>query len=245
MADQTLLLTPEQLAQYRQDGVLFLPGVFSHADLEQYRAAAEELRLRVSPLEPGKPRLQIEKQQDAGQHALRMVEPLIDLSPTLAALTQDRRILQPLEQIYGEEALLFEDKLNYKPARVGSGFSMHQDSSYWTQYSRNIISVFIHLDDATTENGCLEVVPGFHTRGLVNWSSERDHSVVDDEIMNAERIVATAKAGDVLLFHCLTPHASGPNRTNKGRRALVLSYNPASDGNQYRYSAELLSTYHS
>ncbi|MEZ4621914.1 MAG: phytanoyl-CoA dioxygenase family protein [Caldilineaceae bacterium] len=179
----------------------------------------------------------MEKEQDQGSYALRQVEPLIDLSPTFAALTKDRRIVGPLEQIYGETALLFEDKLNYKPARVGSGFNMHQDSSYWTDFSRNIISVFIHLDDATQANGCLEVVPGFHQQGLVNWTGARDHTVRDERITRATRITVEAKAGDVLLFHCLTPHASGPNRTDRGRRALVLSYNPASDGNQYRYSA--------
>ena len=98
-----------------------------------------------------------------------MIEPLVDLSPVFKELSEDRRIIDPVEQIFGEGAILFEDKINYKPPRVGSGFKMHQDSTYWKRFSRNILSAFVHLDDASEENGCLRKwFPAFIVRAW--WS---------------------------------------------------------------------------
>jgi ectoine hydroxylase-related dioxygenase (phytanoyl-CoA dioxygenase family) len=37
--------------------------------------------------------------------------------------------------------------------------------------------------------------------------------------------------GDVLIFHALAPHQSGPNTAAYSRRSLYLSYNAASAGN--------------
>lgn len=243
MTQQNVILTAAQIEQYARDGVLILRGLFGLDDLVRYRQAVDDICALVAPLERGKPRLQIEPEQDNGQNALRMLEPLIDLSPILKELAYDRRLLDPIEQIYGERAYLFEDKLSYKPARVGSGFKLHQDSTYWREFSRNIISAFVHIDDATIENGCLQVVPGFHNRGFIAWTPEkRDHMIQDEQIANAERLMVVAKAGDVILFHCLTPHASEPNRTDQPRRALIFSYTPASDGDQYRFSEEVINS---
>ena len=239
------ILSKEQISQYNKGGLLFLRDVFGPEDVEQFCEAADDLHKVVSPIEPGKPRLQIEPKKDNGQYALRMIEPLVDLSPVFKELSEDRRIIDPVEQIFGEGAILFEDKINYKPPRVGSGFKMHQDSTYWKRFSRNILSAFVHLDDASEENGCLQVVPGFHRQGMVEYIDDgKDHTITDSEVRSVEPVKAIMNAGDVLIFHCLTPHASEPNRSDYGRRAIIFSYNPESDGDNYRYSEELLSTYH-
>jgi len=238
-----MMLNLKLVQQYREQGYCFVPGVFDQVSLDGFRQAANELEDVVSPIERGKPRLQVEKDPDDGHAKLRMIEPLIDLSPTLRDLSADRRILGMVEQIFCEPAYLFEDKLNYKPARVGSGFPLHQDWSYWKRYSNNLLSLFIHLDDAPLETGPMKLVPGTHRMGLLKTEDD-GHHIGLEEIARRQMLTFEANAGDVLIFHCLTAHESEPNLSDKDRRAIVITYNPCSDGNQYRYSPELLSTYH-
>ena len=238
-------LTDEQLASYHRDGFVALPGLFSREEIDQYRDAAEALKLRVSPLEPGKPRLQIEPEKDDGAYCLRLVEPLIDLSPVFEELASDPRIMEPVQKILGEKALLFEDKINFKPPRTGSAFKLHQDQSYWNEFAQSIVSVFVHIDRSDLENGCLQVLPGLHRCGELTFTDDGpDHTISDDRVTGIAPLDMIMEEGDILIFSSFTPHASEANRSERVRRAIIYSYNPESEGNNYRYSEELLSSYH-
>ena len=235
----------EHLQSYHRDGFVALRGLFNADEVDRYRSAAETLKARVSPLEPGKPRLQIEPEKDNGAYCLRMVEPLVDLSPVFAELAQDPRVIGPVQRIFGENVLLFEDKLNYKPPRTGSPYKLHQDQPYWAGTTENLISVFIHIDSADRQNGCLRALPGCHNLGELAYVLEGpDRTIVDDRIAGIDLVDMVMEAGDVLIFSSFTPHASETNRSDRVRRAIVYTYNPESDGNLYRYSPEVLSTYH-
>lgn len=237
------MLTNEQVRQYHDEGYTLVTGLFEQEEIERFRQAFDELEEIVSPVERGKPRLQVEKDLDRGRARLRMIEPLIDLSPTFKELTEDSRIVSMAEDIFCEGAYLFEDKLNYKPARVGSGFPLHQDRSYWMKYSRNLLSFFIHIDDAPLETGPMKLIPGTQKQDILKTGGE-GHYITNEAAERDQMLTFESKAGDVLIFHCLTAHESDPNQSDQDRRAIVLSYNPKSDGNQYRYNEELLGTYH-
>ena len=237
-------LTSEQARDYREQGFVYLPGFVSAAELQAYRDAAEALRERVRPIAPGRPRLQVEKDPDGDAMMLRQVEPLIDLIPEFEALSRDPRVRRAVEQALGEPGVLFEDKLNYKPARVGSAFPPHQDLSYWKGHAENLTTLFIYLDEANERNGCMRLIPGSHKLGLLEWVREGGNKIVSPAIEGMDEVVAGGAAGDALLFHCLTVHTSEPNRSDTGRRAIILTYNAASEGNHYRYSEELLASYH-
>ena len=238
-------LTETDLASYERDGFVALRGLFGDDEVTAYRDEAARLAALVSPLEPGKPRLQIEPEQDGGAYGLRMIEPLVDLSPVFAELTYDRRVVGPVEQVFGEKARLFEDKLNYKPPRIGSAFKLHQDQPYWDRFSERLISVFLHLDDADAGNGCLKVLPGCQNLGVLEFVTDGpDRMIVDERIAGVELVDMEMGAGDLLIFSSFTPHASEINLSDRVRRAMVYTYHPVSEGELYRYSAEVLGTYH-
>ncbi|MAE62451.1 MAG: hypothetical protein CMJ49_13975, partial [Planctomycetaceae bacterium] len=90
-------LTETDLASYERDGFVALRGLFGDDEVTTYRDEAARLAALVSPLEPGKLRLQVEPEQDGGAYGLRMIEPLVDLSPVFAELTYDRRVVGPVE----------------------------------------------------------------------------------------------------------------------------------------------------
>ena len=81
------------------------------------------------------------------------------------------------------------------------------------------------------ENGCLEVVPGSHRSGRLPTRTDMDVFGANemDPVANAdlERVSLPLPAGSVVLFGAFLAHATGPNRTDTHRRALLYSYQPA------------------
>lgn len=230
------VLTAQQHAEYQRNGWVLVPGVFTAAELAPLHAACDELLLHCGPLVPGNPRIQLEPETLEWQiPVVRKLEPVIDASPPLAALVHDPRMTQAAADVLGEDVHLYEDKLNYKPPHVGSSYPLHQDRSYWEELAPGVpstdrlVTVTLLLDDATPENGCLRLVSGSQ-HGLMELQEGDSHALKAD-VMTA--VDAPGRAGDLLLFSCYTAHHSFANRSNRGRRALLCTYNPVSDGDTY------------
>ncbi len=229
-------LTDKQMQQFETDGFTILPGYFDQKTLQELAQAAEDVVTRFSPIQPGTPRIQVDQTRDGIR--VRMVEPVVDLSETLGRLAADERITGIFQKLFGEAPVLFEDKLNYKYPRGGSRFPMHQDFSYWKDFTPRLTSAMIYIDEATVENGCLEVVPGWHKKGLLprsemNVGMVTDHHVPSDVLNPSLAVKVPGPPGTLILFTCMTPHRSAPNVSDQPRRVLILTYNPASDGDFY------------
>ena len=100
----------------------------------------------------------------------------------------------------------------------------HQDAVFTTQEAKGIlqVTVWIPLVDVDEENGCLEVQPRVHQEQVVYWSYGKD-------LPQTEKIVLPMKKGDVLFMHKLTPHGSGPNKTDAVRWSMDLRYQKTGD----------------
>lgn len=231
MRSQEYRLTDEQLEYYIENGFLVMAPVFDEEELIEFRLAADELLAESGPIVNGNPRLEIEPETHHGKLVVRKIEPVIDVVPVLKALANDTRLIALVAQIFGEPAILFEDKLNYKPPHVGSAYLLHQDYSYWQKYTDQLITVVLYLDEATVENGCLRFVPGSHKQRLMKCQSGSEHFIEMEDPSIA--IDAPGKAGSLVLFSCYTAHHSYPNTSEKGRRALLFTYNSTSDGDTY------------
>ena len=127
--------------------------------------------------------------------------------------------------LLGEPAVLYKEKVNYK-APGGGGYSPHQDAPAYPMIDLHV-SALVAVDDADEGNGCLEVVSGAHGELLET----------DERGCITARIVeqlgwepVPVRAGGTLWFHSRTPHRSGPNHSNRPRRALYPTYNAASEG---------------
>jgi hypothetical protein len=127
--------------------------------------------------------------------------------------------------LLGEPAVLYKEKVNYK-LPGGAGFSPHQDAPAYPLIQVHV-SAMVAVDDADESNGGLEVVSGrfdavlpLDDRGCIAAS-------VADSL---EWTPVPVRAGQTLWFHSRTPHRSGPNRSDRPRRALYPTYNAASEG---------------
>jgi hypothetical protein len=128
-------------------------------------------------------------------------------------------------QLLGSEAVLYKEKINYKLAG-GAGYSPHQDAPAY-RFIETHISCMVAVDDATAENGCLEVVSGLHHEILPMDSK----GCIDPALVATFHwMTVPLRAGQTLWFHSRTPHRSGANHSQKDRRALYPTYNALSEG---------------
>ncbi|WP_409344402.1 phytanoyl-CoA dioxygenase family protein [Paenibacillus sp. MBLB4367] len=227
-------LTYEQLESYKQNGYLVLRQVFTEKEAAIWQKECERLLSLSEYLDPNNIRVGYRKLPD-GNPVIEKFDPVHDLSAVFAGLVKDERILTPLRDIYLDEPLLFKDKLIYKLPGV-TGYSMHQDASWWQGFPmEGLISVMVAIDGATEENGGLELFPGYHDRfrstpGELRNMNKEEIGEID---LSTGQIVET-QPGDIIIFHSYAPHQSGSNMADVSRRQLYLTYSPAKNGELYK-----------
>ncbi len=127
--------------------------------------------------------------------------------------------------LLGEPAVLYKDKLNHK-LPGGAGYAPHQDAPAY-RFVDVHVSCMVAIDDATEDNGCLEVVSGAHDR---LWPTDEAGCIRPDVVGTMRWQPLALRAGETLWFHSRTPHRSGPNRSRRPRRALYPTYNARAEG---------------
>lgn len=220
---------------YREKGFLILRDVFQPEEIETYRQEAEQIVERTLALsrefqlEP-KYNLRFEMLTDGQPWK---IDPFVSISPLFSALARDRRIMDRLASLYdGYEAVLFKDKLIFKPPD-SHGNGLHQDYNWWQGFPQSLLTVSVALDASTKENGCTELWTGHH-QGFMHQPGSLDKGAIDPErLANEEHVYVDLEPGDIAIFTCFTPHAAASNKSNNPRRMLFLSYNDSRDGEHY------------
>ena len=106
-----------------------------------------------------------------------------------------------------------------------------------------LCSCWFTLDDATPENGCLAVLRGWHKKGPLPHVKVTDDFVIQEgHWAPSASVLAPVRAGGGVFFHSLLPHYTAPNRSDKWRRAIALSYMSAKS--QYTKEGEGPVYYH-
>ena len=224
----------EQLRAWREDGFLVLRGLFPFEDIAEAGAEADELLVRYHALiDVHNLRCRWQPNVHTGDCAFETFDPVIDLGPVCRRIAFDERLLAALAALYGEEACLFKDKLIYKPPGL-KGYGLHQDWIAWKGFPRSFLTVLVPPDRADADNGCTEVFPGYHKNGSLSAEDGEYHELSLDQIDESRGVNLELDPGDVAVFSGFTPHRSAPNRSDRWRRQLYLSYNKLSDGGQQR-----------
>ena len=134
-------------------------------------------------------------------------------------------------QLLGDVSVrLWHDQLFCKPAHHGGVVAWHQDYSYWTcTRPMQHLTCWVALDDATTENGCLNYIPGSHRWGLLDRPNLAGDMNGLMEFLNDEQKAAfkpipiELKKGYATFHHPLLVHGSHENKSERSRRAFVLN----------------------
>jgi hypothetical protein len=153
------------------------------------------------------------------------IEYFAHLHEPIGALLHTGLMVHRASEFLGEPAVLYKEKINFKLAG-GAGWSPHQDAPAYPFVSTHI-SCMVAVDDATVDNGCLEVVSGMHSELLPTDDKGCLTTEVVD-VLSWEPV--ELRAGQTLWFHSLTPHRSGDNQSSYDRRALYPTYNAKIEG---------------
>lgn len=156
------------------------------------------------------------------------------LVPAFAAAFEASGWVEKILEVTGDDALLlFQDHLIWKTPGTTSPVHWHQDYAYWPLDRPAGWTLWIALDDADEENGCLHYLPASQSGGecaptdFVEASGNAlPSSLPHLDILKAEagKVVVPVKAGDGLLHHPLIWHGSPPNLSRRPRRAWSLSW---------------------
>ena len=212
------VLTVEQIAQYHRDGYVYPVRAFSHAAALAYRARLEAGESEFGPLTVG--------QSGSKTHVLFQWADEIVCAPAL---------LDAVEDLIGPDILVYQFTMWIKPARDDAIVDWHQDASYFGLEPYEHVTAWVALSDATSEAGCVKVIPGSHHQGQMHHAVRQGRArnmLPRGQSMSAEFDSSTAvemplAPGEFSLHHTLAVHGSEPNRADDRRIGLGISYIPA------------------
>jgi len=203
------------LAQaYAENGYIVVRNLFNEQEVGKYKEEARKV---------------IDEKQNLGKVGNEGVYVGMAIaSPVFKEAAGHPALAEALKAIIGNDVVFLSDKIVYKDAAKDFGSPWHQDHAYW--FGSNKVSVWVPLDDATPENGCLRIVPGSHLLGTAHHGGDSSDGLGFINRLNAEEIEAMnvvdmpVSRGDVIIFHDLLYHASYPNTSGRDRWALISTY---------------------
>ena len=158
----------------------------------------------------------------------------VAFTPTLAMWSS--------QLVGARQVRLLEDGAIFKePGGQGGTLRWHQDYAYWPISAPSATTAWIALDKVTLENGAMKMAVGSHLTGerlpgafgtgesyLADKRPSTVKAIEDPEALGMDIGLVELEPGEVSFHHPLTWHASGPNTTDRPRRAFVVRY--AADG---------------
>ena len=221
------------LDAYRRDGLIVAPVPLPGALLDRMRASLERLLTNSADIAPES--LICPHIANGARH------PASEAAAWFEYATQPF-ILDLVEQAIGPDIILWGSQVFCKPALKGREVPWHQDGEYWPIRPLATCSVWIALDDATPENGCMRFIPGSHAAGSLyrHHDAARPDRVLGLEIDSQAYDIRTArddalKAGQMSLHDVFLIHGSAANRSRHRRAGFVIRCMPATS----RYDREV------
>lgn len=224
-------LSEAEVEQYKIEGYVVLKSVFGPDDTAKVDTTIRQLTDRALSGDDLSSILELEPEPVEGQRVPRRIYDPFDQHETFRALATDPRVLDRIEQLIGPNINVQHSKLNMKPAAVGSVVEWHQDLAYFPHTNDDLVTTLIYLDEATEENGCLQVLPRHRHHFFDHHGTDGTFAgMITEEIADGrfgKPVPLPAPAGSVIFMHCILPHSSSPNRSKCPRRTLIFEYRAA------------------
>lgn len=206
-------ISPQIVEQYEKDGYLMFPDVLDAGLMQEAKEHVDWL---------------INKNPDLRPENLHTN--LIHDDPFWLRLVSDDRLLDIAQAFVGPDIALFASHYICKPAYNGQPVLWHQDGSYWPLEPMKVITLWLAVDDSTTENGCMRVIPGTHKLQLqeMKGSFEVENvlgSEIEKEFVDESKAVdLVLKSGGVSIHHPNIIHGSKANLSPHRRCGLTIRY---------------------
>ncbi len=242
-------ISSQQFDYYQDNGFLVIEDFLDQTELEKWRKTFNQaLRERNGLKIPGeKVRVGdddgINKDVDYFGNVFDQILNLWQTNQALKELILDEKIGKMAADLAAVEGIrVWHDQALVKRPWANPT-AWHLDTPFWSFDSRDALSIWIALDDATVENGCLYFIPGSHKKTTFeNPGITKNMRAIFDfypEFVDAQPHVATMKAGSASFHNGLCIHGAGANMTPGFRRAMTCAFMP--DGCVYNGKKNILS----
>ncbi len=219
-------LSEEQLAAFDEQGYLFLPECFSEEEVSVLGAEADEIfkteRKEIWYESSGAPRTAF------AAHTY---------NDAFAILGRHPRLIEPVEQVFGEQLYMHQFKVNAKAPFDGDVWQWHQDYGVWARDdgmpAPRAMNIAVFMDEVMAINGPLMFIPKSHRHGVLEAGHDVETTsyplwTLDNETIAALAddggiVAPTGKPGAVIMFHGNIVHASPPNITPYPRKIVYLT----------------------
>jgi L-proline 4-hydroxylase len=225
-------LNDQQVRQFETEGWLFLPEAFSPEEVALLRHEAEgiyrENRPEIWREKSGAPRTAF------AAHTYNEAFRLLGAHP---------RLIEPVEQVFGDRLYMHQFKINAKSAFDGEVWQWHQDYGTWQRDDGmpepRAMNIAVFLDEVMPINGPLMLVPRSHTHGTLAAGHDTsttsyplwtlDNDTVTRLVDEGGIVTPIGKPGGVLMFHGNLVHGSAGNITPYPRKIVYLTLNAVSN----------------
>ncbi len=216
---------------YDHAGYVVLRDALSPSEVTRLRAETAKIcRGDGGPVDGLEPAGPAESDEEAMRRYVAINFPH-KISRAIRETMRHPTIVDALTRVIGPNVKAMQSML-YMKAEGKAGQAWHQDEHFIPTRDRSLTGVWIALDDAVVDNGCLWVLPGSHRPGVLYPDREHDDPRYDCAIEaydfpydEADSVPVELDAGSVLLFNGYLLHRSLPNtRRGSFRRALVNHY---------------------
>ncbi|MBX3010092.1 MAG: phytanoyl-CoA dioxygenase family protein [Caldilineaceae bacterium] len=231
MTQPTITLTQEQIDFFRREGYLTLPAITTAAEVIQLQAIYDRLFATKAGRAEGD---HLDLVTTDGEDEAPVLPQILNPSkyaPELVDTVFRANALAIAKQLLGETATGGSDHAILKPPHTEAATPWHQDEAYWSaDREYDALSIWIPLQEATLENGCMQFVPGTHQQEVLpHHPIGNDPRVIGLEVDNVEALATNAvacplPAGGATIHHSRTLHFTGPNHTDAPRRAYILGF---------------------
>jgi phytanoyl-CoA hydroxylase len=217
------------VAEYERQGFVAVDPVLTPEQVATALAAIEDLATGRDAafadiyLEPKR-----DERAPPPAHSLnvRKIFRFVQHEPRLNAIAHDEAVLAIVRRLLGGRTpMLFQDMALLKPPRIGSEKPWHQDHAYFDlALDERVVGVWIALDPATIENGCMQFIAGGHRCGAMEHRAVRDWQIPDAAVRGVRSVVCPLPPGAAVFFDSYVPHGTPPNDSADRRRALQFHY---------------------
>ncbi len=220
-------LSPAQLEQFERDGYLFFPGLFTP---EEMKVLKDEVPRIYNEFRP-----EIIREKDGVTPRTSFAAHTY--SDVFAKLGRHPRMVDPVQQYFGEAVYMHQFKINGKQAFDGDVWQWHQDYGTWQRDDGmpqpRAMNVAIFLDEVTEFNGPLWFIPGSHREGVVEAGHDLtttsyplwtlDNAKVKELVERGGIVSPKGPPGSMMMFHGCLVHGSPPNMSPWDRVIVYLS----------------------
>ena len=153
-----------------------------------------------------------------------------DLNPVFRDFCRQPFFGQVLRDVGYTAPLLWQTMYIFKQPHIGGEVRWHQDGSYLISEPSTVTGIWVAIEDANRDNGCLWVQPGGHRSPLreifqVDWITRKGVLTDLDDTPwpdSGEAVAVEVPAGSVVIFQDHMPHYSSQNRSDFSRHAFTL-----------------------